>query len=328
MKTNLAPFTLLISGLLASSCASSCATAQPVSPAPQGRIYTFQSDASGFNTQTHFFDDGREVVAFDAQFTPELARKAIAYLRTQTPHPIRTLVILHPNPDKFNGLSAFQEIGAQVIASRRTVEAMPGVHAYKKYFFVHMAHMFTDENYPPLGKVDRVFDEKLEIRTANGQLIELTELGTPGVSSNQTVAEIPTLPAVLVGDLIHSHVHAWLEGGIVDGKAKPELASWISQLKWLRNRGKAIPGARVFAGRGESSELETAVNEQIAYLRTAEQIVTGYLKDLGDRRSELVGPTAQIHYSALQAEFEKRFPHHGLGYMIGYGVYGLVNSKL
>src|SRR6478609_1253331 len=113
-----------------------------------GQLYTFSCDANGFNTHSLFYDDGKEVIAFDAQFTPELAKKAIAYLRTKTTNPIKWLVITHPNPDKFNGISAFKEIGATVVMSKETEKNLWAVHEYKKYYFVKMANMFTEESYP------------------------------------------------------------------------------------------------------------------------------------------------------------------------------------
>lgn len=54
------------------------------------------------------------------------------------------MVITHPNPDKFNGLSAFQDAGAEVIASEATAAAMLGVQGYKKAFFVGTG-MFAEE---------------------------------------------------------------------------------------------------------------------------------------------------------------------------------------
>ena len=38
-----------------------------------GTLYTFDSGEAGFFTKTYFYDTGQEVVAVDAQFTPELA---------------------------------------------------------------------------------------------------------------------------------------------------------------------------------------------------------------------------------------------------------------
>jgi hypothetical protein len=71
-----------------------------------------------------------------------------------------------------------------------------------------------------------------------------------------------------------------------------------------------------------------AVADQIAYLQQADKIVSDYVASLGDHKAELSGPDASKHYASLQAKFEEAFPDYDLGYMILYGVYGLVNSKL
>jgi glyoxylase-like metal-dependent hydrolase (beta-lactamase superfamily II) len=195
------------------------ANAQEATPAPAvaagpvgaqgGQLSVFESDANGFNTKTFFYDTGKEVVAFDAQFTPQTAQQAIAALRAETDNPITYLVITHPNPDKFNGMTAFQDEGAKAVASQATADAMPGVNAYKKAFFVG-AGMFTDKTYPTLGTVDQTFSGTTTLDLGNGQTVELRELSQPGVSSTQTVAFIPELDALIVGDLVHHQAHAWL----------------------------------------------------------------------------------------------------------------------
>lgn len=329
----------LASTLISTSALTACAALSPnqsSSPSTHpseaqmntAKIHVFESDANGFNTKTVFYDNGQEVVAFDAQFTPDQARKAIAYLRTQTQNPIRYLVITHPNPDKFNGLSVFREAGATVVASRKTVENMSATHDYKKYFFVKIAKMFTDETYPKLAKPDQIFDHELRLDLKGGDRIELRELSNPGVSTNQTVAFIPEAKALIVGDLIHHKAHAWLEGGIVNGKATPTLAGWIEDLKELRSlygdRGDVI----VYGGRGQTAPLNEAVATEIRYLEKADRLVNDYVASLGDRKNELLGPDASKHAAELASVFEGAFPGYDLGYMIQYGAYGLVNSKL
>ncbi len=308
--------------------ASACATA--TANLPRGEIYSFESDGNGFNTKTFFYDTGEEVVAIDAQFTPALARQAIAFLRTKTSRPLTHLVITHPNPDKFNGAEVFREEGAEVIASRRTVEAMPGVHAYKKNFFVNVAKMFREEEYPALARVDRVFDGELALTLRNGRRLELRELSQAGVSGNQTVAYVPELSALFVGDMVHAKAHAWLEGGIVNGAPAPALAGWIAGLREIGSifAGKE-EGVTVYGGRGEAAPLKAAISEQIRYLERADTLVSTYVQNLGSgARAKLSGAEAGRHYLALQARFEQEFPGYGLAYMIQYGVYGLVNSKL
>jgi glyoxylase-like metal-dependent hydrolase (beta-lactamase superfamily II) len=292
-----------------------------------GALYAFENDANGFNTKTFFYDTGTAVVAFDAQFTPAGAEEAIAFLRTQTTSPLAYAVISHPNPDKFNGIPAFQAAGARVVASRATVEAMPGVHAYKRAFFVG-AGMFTDETYPQLGTVDVVVEGSATLDLGNGRRVDLSELRHPGVSSTQTVSHVPELDALVVGDLVHHKAHAWLEGGIVDGTPTPTLDGWIADLDELLERFGGSDDTVVCGGRGGVAPLATAVTDQIAYLERADEIVAGYVRRLGERKVELLGPKAGDHYAALQAMFERVFPDYALGYMIRYGVYGLVNARL
>ena len=302
-------------------------SATPVVGSAGGALYTYDSGEAGFFTKTYFYDTGNEVVAFDAQFTPQLAEAAIASLREQTDNPITSLVITHPNPDKFNGAPAFQQEGAQVIASEATEAAIPGVHEYKKAGFVGMG-MFTEETYPEQATVDETFTGTHTIELSDGKTVELSELSQPGVSSTQTVAFIPELNALIVGDLVHHKLHAWLEGGIVNGQATPTIDDWIADLQELETTFAGEPEPTVYGGRGESAPLSVAVADQIAYLQKADQIVTDYVAGLGDKTSELSSDKAGEHYAAIQAELEKAFPDYAFPDMISFSVYGLVNSKL
>lgn len=282
-----------------------------------GKIYVFESDANGFNTKTVFYDDGKEVVAFDAQFTEETAQKAIDFLRTKTQNPIKYLVITHPNPDKFNGIPAFKKVGATVIMSKLSANNIEAVHNYKKYYFVEMAKMFTNETYPKLPSADITFDENYEIKLVNGGKIILTELHKSGIATNQTVAFIETANAIVVGDLVHHNAHAWLEGPIVNGNTTYIGKNWIEVLKTIQK--KFVGTTIVYGGRGEAGKLSVVIPQQIAYLETAEKISNEYLASIG-------GDKTKVDYAQLQKIFEKTFPNYALGYMINYGAYGIVSS--
>lgn len=313
---------------LVSACGDASPAAQPsvtptsAAPAQARSLQRFTSDASGFDTSSYWLDTGREVVVFDAQFTDKLANELIAKIRATTKSPITYVVITHPNPDKFNGASAFQAIGAKVVASEATARAIPGVHAYKKYYFVEMAKMFTDATYPREAKVDVTFSGDLDLPLAGGTKVRLHELAHRGVSSTQTVAIIPDLHALVVGDLVHHEAHAWLEGGIVDKKPVPDLASWKEALSELRS----VKGATVYGGRGTPAPVDVAVAEEQAYLTRMQALVERYVADLGPARSELAGPRASEHHKKIAALAAKEFPDYAFPYLIEYGVYGLVNQ--
>lgn len=81
-------------------------------------------------------------------------------------------------------------------------------------------------------------------------------------------------------------------------------------------------------GRGQVASLRGAVIDQIEYLKVADKIVGSYIDGLGKKVKELSGEKAGAHYEQLMKEFEAQFSGYDLSYMIQYGVYGLVNSKL
>lgn len=290
-----------------------------------GTLGVYQSDANGFDTRTYWYDDGREVTVFDTQFVPALTEAMIGEIHKATKSPITRVVITHPNPDKFNGLSVLHKLGATSIASQATADAMKGVNDYKEYFWVNIAKAFTKETYPKFEAVKQTFEGQQVIKLKSGETITLVQLKNAGVSSTQTVARIDATGDLIVGDLVHYNAHAWLEGGIVDGKTQINISSWVAALDELKGLG----GKTVHGGRGDDAPVDIAVADEQKYLKAMDALVIQYVKDLGQRASELKDPAKSAeHYKAIQTKSETTFPDRKLSYLIGYGVYGLVNSKL
>lgn len=108
----------------------------------------FTSDPSAFSTRSVWYDDGKEVTVVDAQFTPQIAKSLLADIRSKTTSPVTRVIVTHPGPDKFNGLSAFHAPGIESIASEKTAADMPGVDNYKRFVMIELAKMSTDDTYP------------------------------------------------------------------------------------------------------------------------------------------------------------------------------------
>lgn len=311
--------------LLAIPLVFAAALALSAGTASAGDLHVFTSDAAGFNTHSVWYDDGQEVTVVDTQFTPAHAQALLADIKRQSRSPVTRVIITHPNPDKFNALAVFHQLGAQSIASARTAAAMAGTDAYKRHFWVKVAKAFTYETYPRIEPVQSTYTGQKVITLKSGETVTLFELQQPGISSNQTVVRIDQTGDLVVGDLVHSRHHAWLEGGIVDGKAVPTLAGWKADLNELLRLGHG----KVYGGRGEFLPVPQAVAEETAYLDTADAIVDAYIKGLGNKRGELSDPARQrAHHAAIQAEFVKAFPGYAFPDLVGYSVYGLVQQKL
>lgn len=290
-----------------------------------GTLNVFTSDHAGFDTHSVWYDDGQEIVVIDSQFTPAHAEALLAEIRAKSRSPVTRVVVTHPNPDKFNGLSVFHRLGIESLASRHTAAAMPGVDAYKRHFWVNMAKAFSAESYPKFEPARTTFAGEMTIRLKSGESLTLIELPHPGISSTQTVVRIDQSGDLIVGDLVHARHHAWLEGGIVEGKPQPDLAGWRADLQALPRLGQG----RVFGGRGVALPVNVAVAEQIHYLDTVEKIVDAYLLRFAGKRGVLSDPQArQGHYQAIQREVAQAFPDYAFPEMIGYSIYGLFEQKL
>lgn len=307
-------------GLLSAAVSSLAAQA-----AQAGTLNVFTSDAAEFHTHSAWYDDGHEVTVVDAQFTHAHAQALIDHVKRRTRSPITRVIVTHPNPDKFNGLPVFHAAGAVSIASAATAAAMPSVDAYKRHYWVDVAGVFTQATYPRVEPVKQTFSKRMTIRLASGETLTLTELAQPGISSHQTVVRIDPTGDLVVGDLVHSNHHAWLEGGIVNGKPVPTLAGWKVGLRELPRLGNG----KVYGGRGDALPVREAVAQQVAYLERVEAIVDRYLDGLGERVQEAVDPKqARAHHAAIQAAVAAAFPNFAGPDMVGYSVYGLVQQKV
>lgn len=314
---------------LARAVATALLSASLAAPALAGQLHVFTSDAAGFHTHSAWYDDGKEVTVVDSQFVPEAAQALVADIQKKTRSPITRIIVTHPNPDKFNALSVFHKLGAQSVASKATAAAIPGTDAYKRYFWITVAKAFTDDTYPKLEAVQNTFSGKQTIRLKSGETLSLIELKSPGVSSTQTVVRIDKTGDLIVGDLVHTQNHAWLEGGIVAGKATPDLPGWKAGLQELLTLSKGHPQAKAYGGRGSFVLVAQAVKEQTAYLTKAEAIVDTHISGLGDKKTELLDPAKQgAHHANIQAELAKAFPGYAMPELVGYSVYGLVQQKL
>ena len=311
---------LLVATLLSTTLAA---------PALAGQLHVFTSDAAGFNTHSVWYDDGKEVTVVDTQFVPAAAQALVADIQQKTKSPITRIIVTHPNPDKFNALSVFHQLGVQSVASKATAAALPGTDAYKRYFWVKEAKAFTDETYPKAEAVQKTFSGMQTLRLKSGETISVIELKTPGISSTQTVVRIDKTGDLIVGDMVHTQNHAWLEGGIVDGKPTPNLAGWKAGLQELLTFSKGHPQAIAYGGRGSFVPVAQAVAEQTAYLTRSEAIVDNYIASLGDKKAELLDPAKQgTHHANIQAAVAQAFPGYAMPELVGYSVYGLVQQKL
>ncbi len=292
-----------------------------------GSLGVFTSGTSGFDTHTFYYDDGEEVTLIDTQFLPSLTEAMVEEIKSKTSSPITRVIVTHANPDKFNGLPYLHRLGIESMTSAAVAGEMPLVHAYKEHFWIHEAQAFEPGTYPAFENARTVFSKSSTIALKSGETLTLFELDNPGVANHQVVVRIDETGDLIVGDLVHTKAHLWLEGGLQQGKPHADLQRWSDAVGELQPLSAGKPDAKVYGGRGDFIAVADAIKEQQRYLKQAQALVTGYIAELGARRGELRdGQKKAAHYQELEKRFSAAFPDYKLPYMVGYSVYGLLNT--
>ncbi|MGH1344055.1 MAG: MBL fold metallo-hydrolase [Nannocystales bacterium] len=236
---------------LASGCATrarvSVAPARTSSPSPS--VGRYESTPWSFSTASYWVEGDEGVVVFDTQFLASEAESVLDAAEAVTGKPVVAAVVLHPNPDKFNGTSTFQARGVEVLTSTQVRAAIPAVHAQR-------LRAFGDRYAPDFPRIpaapDAFGDTTTTLRRA-GLELTLHVLGA-GCGAHHVVVQWNN--HAFVGDLVANGAHSWMELGMLD--------RWQARLGELEAMGIDFvhPGRGPSGGRG-------LVAEQSAYLREA-----------------------------------------------------------
>ncbi|HEY0715847.1 MAG TPA: MBL fold metallo-hydrolase, partial [Polyangia bacterium] len=182
------------------------------------RIGTYVSSDDGFRTNSYWIEGETGVVIIDTQFLLSAAEELIDAAEKSTGKKVVLAIVLHPNPDKFNGAAVFNRRNIKVITSAQVLAKLPAVHELRKTWF------YDDykPDYPAdLPKVES-FGAETQILKVAGLELTLHVLGK-GCSDAHVVVE--HAGHIFTGDLVTNDYHSWLELGF--------LEDWTALLKQL-----------------------------------------------------------------------------------------------
>ena len=214
----------------------------------------YTSGPRAYRTQSYWLEGRDGVMLVDTQFLPSDALKFADQATAATGKPVKLAVVLHPNPDKFNGCTALQGRRIDVVTSRQVAELIPAVHRIRRGWFY-------DEfkpDYPSEAPQPAVFGDRTAVLRAAGLELTLHVLGGAGCSGAHVVLQAGD--TLFVGDLLASHGHAWLELALFD--------EWLARLDEL----DALRPRRISVGRGPAAGAEL-IDAHRRYLRTVRDIV-------------------------------------------------------
>ena len=231
--------------------------------AATGDVGTYTSPVRSFSTASYWIEGTDGVVLVDTQFLPKEGVQAVEMAERATGKKVLTAIVLHPNPDKFNGTAALQARGIRVVTSSQVKALIPAVHEIRLgWFFEEYA-----PDYPKLAASPDAFGDRSTELNVAGLTLKLHVLGR-GASGAHVVLQ--HRDRVFVGDLINPENHAWLELGLID--------DWLSRLDEIA----AMEPAIVYPGRGNAGDA-ALVKRQADYLRDVQRRVQDALQpgDIG-----------------------------------------------
>jgi glyoxylase-like metal-dependent hydrolase (beta-lactamase superfamily II) len=233
-------------------------TAVPAAPAPipddmevtvsegNGWLGTYVSSWKSFRTNSFWIEGPEGLILIDVQFLPSAALEVVELAESLTGKKVVAAIVLHANPDKFNGTAVLQQRGVKVLTSDQVRALIPAVHELRHGWF-HDSFKPDYPDDPPT--LDSFGAATTEIDLA-GLRLKAHVLGA-GCSEAHVVIEYEK--HVFVGDLVAGMGHAWLELGLVD--------EWLARLSEIH----ALAPEYVHPGRGPSGGAEL-LGAQKAYL--------------------------------------------------------------
>lgn len=215
-------------------------------------VHSFTSSPRTFETNSYWIEGPTGVIVIDTQFTLLEAQRVIDAIAATTAKPIVLAIVLHPNPDKFNGTSVFQEHGVRVVTSEQVGSQIPRVFEQRTRAF---ASRFPNE-WPTSIPAPEAFGHQSTILDAGGVSISLHITGRAcsdaHVVATYAPASHPDHVHAFTGDMVANGTHAWLELGL--------LEEWQATLREVTG----MHATRVHPGRGTSGGPEL-IEQQSAY---------------------------------------------------------------
>jgi glyoxylase-like metal-dependent hydrolase (beta-lactamase superfamily II) len=247
-----------------------------------GRVGAYISKPRGFETATYWIEGPTGLILIDTQFLLSAAEEAIDWAEKTTGKKAVLAIVLHANPDKFNGTEVFKKHGIRVVTSEPVRALIPAVHELRHRWFYDR----FQPDYPDQATLPDSFGRETTELTAGGVTVKAHVMGA-GCSEAHVVVQFED--HLFVGDLVSNHNHSWLEIGKTD--------EWRKRIGEL----KALQPEYVHPGRGPAGGAEL-LDRQEAYLKNVWELVAaeGPTLPIDDR--------AEKAFEKIRARLNELFP--------------------
>ncbi len=266
------------------------------------RVGTYTSATRGFSTNSFWLEGPNGLILIDAQFLPSAALEAVDFAERATGKKVALAIVLHANPDKFNGTLALKSRGIRVVTSAQVRALIPAVFEKRTRAF---KSRFEDE-WPKDVPLPDSFGDKTTTLEAAGLTVTAHVLGH-GCSDAHVVVQWDAPPRsgtgdpathLFVGDLVANGSHSWLELG--------HTAEWHQRLDDLA----ALEPDFIHPGRGPSGDVRLLAQEH-KYLNEFSAVVAS---------EHPKGALEDATRARLIEKLDAQFPQHRFGAFLEVGV--------
>jgi hypothetical protein len=200
-------------------------------------------------------------------------------------------IVLHPNPDKFNGTDVLRKRGIRVVTSEQVRALIPQVHESRTKSFAAR----YQPDYPTQLPLPDSFGAATTELSAGGVTVKAHVMG-PGCSEAHVVVEYEG--HLFPGDLVANNAHSWLEIGKTD--------EWLKRLEEM----KALKPKYVHPGRGPSGGAGL-LDQEKAYL---ERVIA----EVAAEKPQ--GEPSDAALERIKARVEAAYPGLGFGVFLSIGL--------
>lgn len=255
------------------------------------RVGTYTSSPQGFETSSYWIEGPTGLIFIDTQFLLSAGEEALNWAEKATGKKVELAIVLHPNPDKFNGVGTFKKRGIKVVTSEQVRALIPAVHKLRHGWFYDR----YKPDYPNEMTLPDSFGSKTTELSAGGIKVKAHVLGK-GCSDAHVVVEYDG--HLFPGDLVTNLNHAWLELGHVD--------DWLNRIDelWDLEPDYVHPGRGVTGG-------DELLEKQELYLKQVRTLV---------KKEKPRLPVNEKRAEAVVEKLQQLYPGYGFVHFIRIGI--------
>jgi glyoxylase-like metal-dependent hydrolase (beta-lactamase superfamily II) len=266
------------------------------------QIHVFTSPEPAFLVNSFILETQNGVVVIDAQFLVSEARKLKQKVE-QLGKPLLGVIVTHPHPDHFNGVSILCEnLDVPIYATQSTLDGIQAVEASKREFW---KQTYGDDYPDSTTFPNRIVSSKQKL-IIDGVNLVIDDLGA-GEASDITVIYLPTEQVLIASDLLYHRVHPWL--------AESRSNAWIEQINYVKTT--YADAEIVYAGHGSEGSLQ-ALDQQLEYIR--------FFQALVDENLTATGAIEGNAKAQIKQTMQTRYPGYPLEFLIEMNIDGVAKE--